>query len=177
MAAFESERISRSQGAELIIIGVDPGTAVTGYGIIRKVGNKPCRLASGVVKTSADAPQSKRILEIYSRLDEVIREHQPDVMVVESLFHAVNPQSLMKLCQVRGGVLLLGERYGLDIFEYSPMEIKQGLTGYGRADKNQILFMVAHLLGLNDLKRSDEADALAMALYHSHIARPLGKNR
>jgi crossover junction endodeoxyribonuclease RuvC len=93
-------------------------------------------------------------------------------MVVESLFHATNTQSLMKLSQVRGAILLLGESHGMEIFEYSPMEIKKGLTGYGRAEKEQIIFMVSKILGLTNVTSPDQADALAMALYHSHVCLP-----
>ena len=96
----------------------------------------------------------------------------PSVMVVESLFHANNSQSLMKLSQVRGVILLLGETHSMDIFEYSPMEIKKGLTGYGRAEKVQMMFMVGKVLALPTLKSPDQADALAMAIYHSHISLP-----
>ena len=93
-------------------------------------------------------------------------------MVVESLFHANNSQSLMKLSQVRGVILLLGENHGMEIFEYAPMEIKKGLTGYGRAEKDQMVYMVGKILSLPSLKSPDEADALAMALYHSHLCLP-----
>jgi len=156
----------------MIIMGVDPGSAATGYGIIEKNGSRARYIASGVIKPSARASHSKRIWDVYQRLDSVAKEHGPSVMVVESLFHATNSQSLMKLSQVRGVILLLGESRGMEIFEYSPMEIKKGITGYGRAEKEQIIFMVSKILGLAPIKSTDEADALAMALYHSHISPP-----
>ncbi|MGB6068457.1 MAG: crossover junction endodeoxyribonuclease RuvC [Desulfomonilaceae bacterium] len=156
----------------MLIIGVDPGSTATGYGIIRKNGVRPSHVASGVIRVSANLGQSKRIWEIYRRLDAVVREHRPSVMVVESLFHSNNSQSLMKLSQVRGVILLLGEIYSMDIFEYSPMEIKKGLTGYGKAEKMQMIFMVGKVLALPTLKSPDQADALAMAIYHSHISLP-----
>ena len=156
----------------MIIIGVDPGTAATGYGVIRKNGSGSAHLVSGVIRPTPKASHSKRLFEIHCKLEEVIREYRPDVMVVESLFHFRNSQSLMKLCQVRGVVLLLGEGHGMEIFEYSPMEIKRGLTGYGRADKSQMVFMVRKILNLPSLKSADQADALAMALYHSHMSFP-----
>ncbi len=156
----------------MLIIGVDPGSTATGYGIIRKNGVRPSHVASGVIRVSANLGQSKRIWEIYRRLDTVVREHRPSVMVVESLFHSNNSQSLMKLSQVRGVILLLGEIYSMDIFEYSPMEIKKGLTGYGKAEKMQMIFMVGKVLALPTLKSPDQADALAMAIYHSHISLP-----
>jgi crossover junction endodeoxyribonuclease RuvC len=156
----------------MIIIGVDPGTTATGYGVIRKNGSGSAHLVSGVIRPTPKASHSKRLFEIHSKLEEVIREYRPDVMVVESLFHFRNSQSLMKLSQVRGVVLLLGECHGMEIFEYAPMEIKRGLTGYGRADKSQMVFMVRKILNLPSLKSSDQADALAMALYHSHMSFP-----
>ena len=156
----------------MIIIGIDPGTTATGYGIIKKYGPSSVHLVSGVVRPTPKASHSKRIFQIHQKLEEVIGEFRPDVMVVESLFHFRNSQSLMKLSQVRGVVLLLGERHGMEIFEYAPMEIKRGLTGYGRADKSQMVFMVRKILNLPSLKSADQADALAMALYHSHMAFP-----
>lgn len=156
----------------MLIVGVDPGSTATGYGIIRKEGARSSHVASGVIRASAAHAHPKRLHRIFGKLSEVLQEHQPQVMVVESLFHANNSQSLMKLSQVRGVVLLVGEMHGLDIFEYAPMEIKAGLTGYGRAEKDQMVFMVGRILGLPDLKSPDEADALAMALYHSHLCLP-----
>ena len=158
----------------MIIMGVDPRSTATGYGIIEKNGSRARHIASGVIKPPARASHSKRIWDVYQRLDSVAKEHRPSIMVVESLFHATNSQSLMKLSQVRGVILLLGENHGMDIFEYAPMEIKKGITGYGRAEKEQIIFMVSKILGLPSLKSADQADALAMALYHSHISLPAG---
>lgn len=151
----------------MIILGVDPGANATGFGIITRDGSQSCHVASGVIRPTRAASVSRRLLEIHEGLDAVISEHRPSVMVVESLFHGQNSQSLMKLSQVRGVILLLGENYNMEIFEYSPMEIKMGLTGYGRADKRQMVYMVSRVLDLPRLKSTDEADALAMALYHS----------
>ncbi len=159
---------------ETVIIGVDPGSSATGYGIVRKNSSRSGHVESGVIRVPKGLSHSKRLWEIHRQLDEVIARRCPSVMVVESLFHANNSQSLMKLSQVRGVILLLGESHGMAIHEYSPMEIKRGLTGYGRADKSQMIFMVANLLQLPELKSSDQADALAMALYHSHMSLPQG---
>ncbi len=156
----------------MLIIGVDPGSTATGYGIVTKNRSRSTHVASGVIRAKARASQSKRLWSIYRELEKVALQYAPTVMVVESLFHAVNSQSLMKLSQVRGVILLLGESHGMQIFEYAPMEIKKGLTGYGRADKSQVGYMVSKLLALPSIASSDEADALAMALYHSHICLP-----
>lgn len=155
-----------------MILGVDPGSTATGYGIIRKNGARSIHVASGVIRASGKASQPHRVWEIHRKLDKIVCEHRPAAMVVESLFHGSNTQSLMKLCQVRGAILLLGISHGMEIFEYTPMEIKKGLTGYGRAEKDQMIYMVSKILGLSDLKSPDEADALAMALYHSHLCMP-----
>jgi len=162
------------KGLRMTIIGVDPGSIATGYGIIKKNGSNSVHVASGVIRASPASPQSKRLWQIYSKLDEVLRQYDPEVMVVESLFHANNSQSLMKLSQARGVILLLAEAHAMDIYEYSPMEIKKGLTGYGRAEKDQMKYMVGKILNLPSPKSSDQADALAMALYHSHISRNNG---
>lgn len=154
--------------AAMTILGVDPGTNVTGYGIVRKNGTAPSHVASGVIRPAKTAGMARRLWEVHAGLEAVIREHGPTVMVVESLFHKQNPQSLMKLSQVRGVILLVGEAHGLDIYEYAPMEIKTGITGYGRADKDQMVYMMSRILDLPNLKSADEADALAMAVYHCH---------
>jgi crossover junction endodeoxyribonuclease RuvC len=156
----------------MLILGVDPGSTITGYGIINKDGSRSAHVASGVIRLSGSEDHPKRLGKIFRVLEHVVEEHAPGVMVVESLFLGDNSQSLMKLSQVRGVVLLLGELHGMDIFEYSPMEIKRGLTGYGKADKQQMIFMVAKILGMSGLKSPDQADALAMALYHSHVSLP-----
>lgn len=156
----------------MVIIGVDPGSIATGYGIIQKNGSRSTHVASGTIRTASGSFQSGKLLQIHKKLDAVIRLHAPSVMVVESLFHANNSQSLMKLSQVRGVILLLGELHGMEIFEYAPMEIKKGLTGYGRAEKEQMVYMVRKILNLPSLKSPDQADALAMALFHSHMCLP-----
>lgn len=156
----------------MLIIGVDPGSTATGYGIIKKDGSRSSHVVSGVIRLSGSQDHPTRLGKVFRGLEAVVKEHAPSTMVVESLFLGENTQSLMKLSQVRGVVLLLGQLYGMDIYEYSPMEIKRGLTGYGRADKQQMIFMVGKLLGVPGLKSPDQADALAMALYHSHLSLP-----
>ncbi len=156
----------------MVVIGVDPGSIVTGYGVLEKAGAITRFMAGGVIRTPKTTSQAKRLYALHCELDEVIKMHRPDTMVVESLFYATNSQSLIKLSQARGVILALGEANGLEVVEYSPLEIKKGLTGYGRADKAQVMFMVSRILGIRGLRSPDESDALAMALYHSHIARP-----
>jgi crossover junction endodeoxyribonuclease RuvC len=140
----------------------------TGYGIVRKRNPSPVFVAGGIIRPGASKPQPERLLVIHTALDKIISEFQPSVMVVESLFHSVNSQSLIKLGQVRGVILLLGASHGMDVFEYSPREIKRGITGYGQADKTQMIYMVRKILRIDDLKSPDQADALAMATFHAH---------
>jgi len=153
-------------------MGVDPGSNATGYGIVQKSGPRSVRVASGVIRPSQGCTQAEKLRSVYEGLETVVRQENPAVLVVESLFHFKNSQSLIKLSQARGVILLLGARYGMDIYEYTPMEIKKGLTGYGAATKDQMKFMVAKLLAVQGLRSPDEADALALALYHSHITVP-----
>ncbi|MCX5871844.1 MAG: crossover junction endodeoxyribonuclease RuvC [Deltaproteobacteria bacterium] len=156
----------------MLIMGVDPGTVATGYGIVRKNNPSPLFVAGGVIRPGTKKVQAEKLLSIHAGLDKIIREFQPSVMVVESLFHAVNSQSLIKLGQVRGVILLLGALHGMDVFEYSPLEIKRGITGYGHADKSQVMFMIQKILHVPPLKSFDQADALAMATYHAHSRLP-----
>ncbi len=156
----------------MLILGVDPGTCATGYGIVGKNGSNPTYVTGGVIRPGVKTAQSEKLMAVYKALDKIICEFRPSVMVVESLFHSVNIQSLIKLGQVRGVILLLGALHDMELFEYSPREIKQGITGYGNADKGQVMFMIQKILGLPALKSSDLADALAMATFHAHTNFP-----
>ncbi len=156
----------------MLILGIDPGTVATGYGIVSKNGSSPTYVTGGVIRPGVKRTQSAKLLAVYTALDKIVREFRPSVMVVESLFHSVNIQSLIKMGQVRGVILLLGELHSLELFEYSPREIKQGITGYGNADKAQVMFMIQKILRLPTLKSSDLADALAMATFHAHTNFP-----
>lgn len=154
-----------------IIMGIDPGSVHTGYGIIRAMGPRSEYVAGGVISPPAGARHSKRLLVVYDKLLELMQTHQPDALVVESLFHGNNAQSLIKLSQIRGAALLAGEKNALEIYEYAPREVKKGVTGFGAADKSQMVFMVAKMLNLPKLRSKDEADALALALYHTGVSR------
>lgn len=156
------------------IIGIDPGTAILGFGIIEKKSSKLSILDAGVIRTSSELSDSKRLKIIYDELRGIIKQNKPDVMAVEKLFFAQNVTTAMSVSQVRGAVMLCGEEYNLEVFEYTPLQIKQSITGYGRADKNQIQQMVKTILKLDAIPRPDDcADALACAITHamtSHYA-------
>lgn len=151
------------------VLGIDPGTGILGFGVI-DVGDrgKVTLLDGGVIRTPVKQPDAERLLTIYDELKEVIRELKPVAMSVEKLFFAQNVTTAMNVAQARGVVLLLGQQHGLELHEYTPLQIKQALTGYGRATKQQMQEMVKIILGLNEIPKPDDcADALAAAICHS----------
>lgn len=150
------------------IIGIDPGTGILGFGVIEVVKGKPLLVDGGVIKTPVKEDDAVRLLTIYEELTDIIADTKPQVMVVEKLFFAQNVTTAMTVAQARGVVLLAGMQAGLEIFEYTPLQIKQALTGYGRADKKQIQEMVRVVLGLKQVPKPDDcADAIAAAITHS----------
>lgn len=154
------------------ILGIDPGTGILGFGVIdTKPGGKVVLVDGGVIRTPVKQPDSERLHTIYDELTEIIKQHKPEVMSVEKLFFAQNVTTAMSVAQARGVVLLCGVQNGLELFEYTPLQIKQALTGYGRADKKQIQEMVRVILGLKEVPKPDDcADALAAAICHSMTA-------
>lgn len=157
-----------------MVMGIDPGTATTGYGLIQEdEGNLECA-GFGVVITPAGEPMEARLQLIYRDLSEVIEQHQPSTVAVEKLFFHRNVTSAMAVGQGRGVALLAIAHRGLRAAEYSPLEVKQAVTGYGKASKSQVQLMVRALLNLEDIPRPDDAaDALAVAICHVHAARTL----
>lgn len=156
----------------MIILGIDPGTATTGYGVIKKEGQKHTLVKYGCVLTPAKTPLHDRLDTIFDELTEIIAEYKPDHMAVEELFFAANSKTAIAVGQARGVILLAGKKAGLSVHEYTPLEVKMTLTGYGRADKNQIQQMVKTLLGLREIPKPDDAaDALAIAICHANTFR------
>ncbi|MDB5185945.1 MAG: Crossover junction endodeoxyribonuclease RuvC [Candidatus Saccharibacteria bacterium] len=155
------------------ILGIDPGTGILGFGVIDvDQKGKATLVDAGVIRTPVKQADSDRLLTIYDELHEIIKELKPTVMSVEKLFFAKNVTTAMSVSQARGVVLLCGKQHGLELFEYTPMQIKQGITGYGRADKKQIQEMVRLILGLQEVPKPDDAaDALAAAICHSSTVR------
>lgn len=155
------------------ILGIDPGTGILGFGVIDVDSSGKAKLIDGgVIKTPSVDSDSTRLMTIFSELSEIIHLHKPEVMAVEKLFFAQNVTTAMTVAQARGVVLLCGEQSGLSLFEYTPLQIKQALTGYGRAEKKQIQEMVRVILGLDAVPKPDDcADALATAICHSMTAR------
>jgi crossover junction endodeoxyribonuclease RuvC len=154
------------------IIGIDPGTGILGFGIIEVSGTKPLLVDAGVIRTPVHEDDAVRLLTIFEELTDIIVQTKPQIMSVEKLFFARNVTTAMTVSQARGVVLLCGQQAGLKLFEYTPMQIKQSVTGYGKADKKQVQEMVRVLLGLKEVPRPDDAaDALAAALTHAASSR------
>jgi crossover junction endodeoxyribonuclease RuvC len=160
------------------VLGIDPGSETLGWGVIEGSGLKYGLVDFGTVKSSPKESFSKRLLKISEGVEAVIAKFQPDVLSVEEAFYAANVKVAMKLGQVRGVVLLAGERSGLEISEYSPRLIKQTVVGYGNAEKHQVQEMVRVLLKLKTAPQPhDAADALAIAICHFHHAGVADKIR
>ena len=147
------------------ILGIDPGTGILGFGVIDVVGNVPSLVDAGVIRTPVHQALSERLLTIHDELEELIQLHQPTVMVVEQLFFARNVTTAMSVAHARGVVLLLGQKHNLQLIERTPLQIKQAITGYGKATKSQMQEMVRIQLRLETIPKPDDAaDALAAAL-------------
>lgn len=147
------------------ILGIDPGTGILGFGIIDIRKNKKIIVDAGIITTKANLPDAERLLTIYKDLEGIIKIHKPDMMAVEKLFFAQNVTTAMSVSQARGVVLLLARQHNMEIHEFTPLQIKQALTGYGRATKAQMQEMVRVVLGLAQVPKPDDAaDALACAI-------------
>lgn len=154
------------------ILGIDPGIAIVGYGIIEKNANKYKHIAYDAILTKAHTPLEQRLQIIYNKICEILDEYKPDAVSVEELFFNNNAKTAFSVGQARGVVLLAAVQRGIPIFEYTPLQVKQALTGYGRADKNQIQHMVKSLLCLESIPKPDDvADALAIAICHGNSLR------
>jgi crossover junction endodeoxyribonuclease RuvC len=150
------------------IIGIDPGTGILGFGVIETDGAKHQLVDAGVIRTPVKEDDAVRLQTIFEEISDIIAAAKPSQMVVEKLFFAQNVTTAMTVAQARGVVLLAGRQAGLTIHEYTPLQIKQSLTGYGRAEKKQMQEMVRVLLGLKTVPRPDDcADALAAALTYA----------
>ena len=158
--------------AGVVVMGIDPGSNCTGYGFVEEVKGQLRVIHWGAVKTKAKQAFPERLKLIYNELVQVIREFSPDVVAVEDLFFAKNVKSALKLGQTRGATLMAAVNENVAIAEYSPLEVKQSVVGYGRADKIQVQDMVTALLGLKEKPEPfDASDALAVAICHLHTAQ------
>lgn len=156
----------------MIILGVDPGSRHTGYGVIDSDGRRHRLLEMGVLDPHPSEDLPRRLRFIHGQLSGLIARLQPDVMAVEDVFHARSTRSALVLGQVRGVVLLAAAQCGLEVRSFPPATVKLQVTGHGQAEKAQVAFMVAHLLALPPQEAGDAADALAVALCHAHCGPP-----
>ena len=151
------------------ILGIDPGYAIMGWGIIEKKGSSFIPVAYGALTTDKDMPMPDRLKHLYSGLMDIITEYQPEEMSIEQLYFNTNITTGIFVAQARGGAIIAASNCGLRIYEYTPLEIKMSLTGYGRADKTQMQQMVKTVLGLEKVPKPDDtADALAAAICHGY---------
>jgi len=163
---------SRDQALVRVALGIDPGTAATGYGIVRSRGESLALVACGVITTAPGLPLSERLQTIYVGLLELIDRFRPTEAAVEALFFNKNVRTALAVGQARGVVLLAAAHRGLTVSEYSPLQVKQAITGYGRATKQQIQKMLPVLLQTNFVPEPDDAaDAVAIAICHVHLSR------
>ncbi|NLM50003.1 MAG: crossover junction endodeoxyribonuclease RuvC [Clostridiaceae bacterium] len=165
----------------MIIFGVDPGIAIVGVAVIEYDGVKSKPLFYDAITTDASAPLPQRLLTIYEKTSLIIKTFKPDAVAVEELFFNQNAKTAFSVGQARGIIILCCTQYNIPFFEYTPLQVKQAVTGYGRADKNQIQHMIKTLLGLSQIPKPDDAaDALAIALCHAHshkMSNILGINK
>lgn len=156
------------------ILGIDPGYATIGYGIIEYDNFRFKTVAYGAITTSPDKLFSDRLCDIYSDMQTLINNYKPDCLSIEKLFFNTNTTTAIDVAQARGVILLSARKSNVDIYEYTPLQVKQSITGYGRAEKHQVMEMVKTLLQLNSVPKPDDtADALALAICHGHCSGSL----
>lgn len=156
------------------ILGIDPGSGTTGFGIIETDGSQHRVVLYGAIKTHSKKPFHERLLKIHADLSELLLREKADMVAIEEVFHATNVQSALRLGHARGVALLVAAQNNLPVYEYSPLEIKSAVVGYGRAEKSQVQAMVRLLLNLPEAPAPDDAaDALAIAICHAHRMRQI----
>jgi len=150
------------------ILGIDPGMAIVGYGLVEAGNNNPVLIASGSIQTNKELSDSKRLLEIYNDLSTIVEKYKPDCASVENLFFFKNQKTVIPVAEARGVILTVLEKYSIPTYSYTPMEVKQVLTGYGRAEKKEVEQMVKISLNTDSLPKLDDTiDAIAIAICHS----------
>lgn len=155
----------------MVILGIDPGVATIGFGVINAERQKNTLIQYGTITTPAGIPLASRLLQISNDMEELIHLFQPDEMAIEELFFSTNITTGISVAHGRGVILLAAEKLGVPVFEYTPIQVKQAVAGYGKADKKQVMLMTQRLLHMDRLPRPDDAaDALAIAICHSRAA-------
>lgn len=158
----------------MIILGVDPGIATVGFGVIKAEGSRQLLVRCGVIRTAAGNRLALRLKQIYDDISELIDMYKPDAIAIEELFFNTNLKTGISVAHGRGVLILAGEERGIPMFEYTPLQVKQTVAGYGRAEKKQVMEMVRRLLSMTEVPRPDDAaDALAIAICHARVANSL----
>ena len=158
----------------MIILGIDPGYAIVGYGVIKYEANRFSVLDYGAITTPAGMPFVERLDVIYKDLNELFQKYKPEVMAIEKLFYNTNAKTVIDVAQARGVTVLAAHQNNTEIFEYTPLQVKQSVVGYGRAEKKQVQEMIRVILNLEKVPKPDDtADALAMAICHAHSSGSL----
>ncbi len=158
----------------MIILGIDPGYAIVGYGVIDYRNNHFTVIDYGAILTDAKMPFNMRLEKIYDELGEIIKKHKPEAMSLEKLFYNNNAKTVIDVSQARGVIMLAAQKNGIRVFEYTPLQVKQSVVGYGRAEKKQVQEMTRRILNLEKVPKPDDtADALAMAICHAHACGSL----
>ena len=155
----------------MIILGIDPGSRITGYGIINHEGYRLTHVDNGAIHADCHKDFPSRLKKIYGSLSDVIERYRPNAVAVENIFFATNVQSALKLGQARGAAIVAGVNAGLPVFEYTALQVKQAVVGHGRASKDQVQKMLKVLLNLPEVAQEDASDALAVAICHAHSSR------
>lgn len=158
----------------MIILGIDPGSRLTGYGVINVIGNRSVHIDNGTIDTRKHKDFNQRLLVVHQEMTRLVTHFSPDIIAVESIFYAKNVQTALKLGHARGAAIVAALTKGRPLFEYSPLQVKQAVVGFGKASKDQVTQMVKRLLALPEIAEENASDALAVALCHAHSA-PLNK--
>ena len=153
------------------VLGIDPGTHKTGFGILESSGRDHKIVICGTIRASSKDPIAKRLLHIFESLQKTIQGYQPEVMALETLFFAKDIRAVERIGEARACAMLAASKQGIEVIEYAPTAVKQSVTGNGRAAKEQVQFMVKKLLGLKEVPAPDASDAIAIALCHIHSAK------
>jgi len=158
----------------LVVLGIDPGVATVGFGIISETGGVPKPKRYGIITTPAGMRLALRLKQINNDVSELIQMFKPDAIAVEELFFNTNQKTAVSVAHGRAAIILAGEEHGIPMFEYTPLQVKKAVTGYGRASKNQVMEMVKRLLAMDQVPKPDDvADALAIAICHARFANSL----
>ena len=160
------------KGKHMLVLGIDPGTATTGFGVVEAQGSRLRAIEYGIISTPANMDMPARLCLIHESLNRIIDQYQPQTAAVEQIFYHRNAKTVITVAQSRGVILFTGASRGIKVCEYTPLQVKQSVVGYGQAEKRQVQMMVQKILGLKEIPKPDDAaDALAIAICHLHAQR------